>query len=69
MLTFFIILAVLMVLVFALGQWQAGPRRSVIYDRDIVTRRRPEVIEEELVDDDPYPVARSRRVVRRRRTY
>ncbi|MGH9177837.1 MAG: hypothetical protein ACRD0N_04710 [Acidimicrobiales bacterium] len=68
MLTFFIVLAVLMVLLFALGQWQAGPRRRVIYDRDIVARRRPEVIEE-VVDDDPYPVARSRRVVRRRRTY
>ena len=69
MVAFFVILALLMVLVFAVGQWQAGPRRRVVYDRDVIpARRSPDVIEEELVDD-PYPVARSRRVVRRRRTY
>lgn len=70
MITFFVILAVLMVLVVAAGQWSAaGPRRRVHYDRDVVVDRRPEIIEEEIVDD-PYPVAtRSRRVVRRRRGY
>lgn len=70
MITFFIILAVLMVLVFAAGQWQAGTRRRVIHDRDVVVDRGPDVIEEEIVDDGyRRPVARSRRVVRRRRTY
>lgn len=70
MITFFILLAVLMVLVVAAGQWSAaGPRRRVLYDRDVVVDRRPDVVEEEIVDD-PYPVAtRSRRVVRRRRGY
>lgn len=70
MIAFFIILAVLMVLVFAAGQWQAGPRRRVTYDRDVVVDRGPDLIEEEIVDDGyRQPVARSRRVVRRRRTY
>ena len=66
MIAFFIILALLMVFVVMAGQWSAGARRRVIYDRDVVVDRRPDVIEEEVVDD-PYPVARSRRVVRRRR--
>ncbi len=68
MIAFFVILVVLMVLVVAAGQWSAGPRRRVIYDRDVVVDRGPDLIEEEVVDD-PYPVTRSRRVVRRRRTY
>ena len=69
MITFFVILAVLMVLVVAAGQWSARPGRRVLYDRDVVVDRRPDVVEE-IVEDDPYPVAtRSRRVVRRRRTY
>lgn len=69
MITFFVILVVLMVLVVAAGQWSAGPRRRVLYDRDVVVDRRPDVVEE-IVEEDPYPVARStRRVVRRRRTY
>ena len=66
MIAFFVILALLMVFVVMAGQWSAGARRRVIYDRDVVVDRRPDVIEEEVVDD-PYPVARSRRVVRRRR--
>ena len=66
MIAFFVILALLMVFVVLAGQWSAGTRRRVIYDRDVVVDRRPDVIEEEVVDD-PYPVARSRRVVRRRR--
>lgn len=67
MIAFFVILAMLMVLVAVAGRWSsAGPRRRVIYDRDVVVDRRPEVVEE--IVDDPYPVARSsRRVVRRRR--
>jgi hypothetical protein len=73
MIAFFVILVLLMVLVFAAGQWNGGPRRRVIYDRDVVADRRPEVlvdrrpgvVEEEIVED-PYPVARTRRVVRRR---
>ena len=67
MIAFFVILALLMVFVAVAGQWSsAGPRRRVIYDRDVVVDRRPEVVEE--IVDDPYPVARtSRRVVRRRR--
>lgn len=69
MITFFVILAVLMVLVVAAGQWSAGARRRVVYDRDVVARPRARVVEEEIVDD-PYdrPVVR-RRVVRRRRSY
>lgn len=66
MIAFFIILALLMVLVVATGQWQAGSRRRVIY-RDVVPDRRPEIVEEEMVDA-PFPVTR-RRVVRRRRSY
>jgi len=68
MIAFFVILALLMVFVAVAGRWSAaGPRRRVIYDRDVVADRRPGVVEEEIVDD-PYPVARSsRRVVRRRR--
>lgn len=72
MIAFFVILALLMVLVAFAGQWNSGRRRRVIYDRDVVVDRRPtvvergpDVIEEEIVED-PYPVARSRRVVRRR---
>lgn len=67
MITFFVILAVLMVLVVAAGQWSAGPGRRVFYDRGVVVGRRRGVVEEEVVDDEPYPVARSRRVVRRPR--
>ena len=68
MIAFFVILVLLMVFVAVAGQWSsAGPRRRVIYDRDVVVDRRPSVVEEEIVDD-PYPVGRSsRRVVRRRR--
>ena len=66
MIAFFVILALLMVLVVIAGQWNAGPRRRVIYDRDVVVDRGPRVVEEEIVED-PYPVARARRVVRRRR--
>lgn len=66
MIAFFLILALLMVLVAATGRWQAGPRRRVIY-RDVVPRRRHELIEEEIVDD-PYPAPR-RRLVRRQRSY
>lgn len=66
MITFFIILALLMVLVAAAGQWQwGGSRRRVVVDRDVVVDRRPDLIEE--IVDEPYPVARTRRVVRRRR--
>lgn len=68
MIAFFLILALLMVFVVLAGQWSAGPRRRVIYDRDVVVDRRPRVVEEEIVEDDPYPVAPSRRVVRRRRS-
>lgn len=67
MIAFFVILALLMVLVaFAGQQWSAGSRRRVVVDRDVVVDRRPDLISEEIVDE-PYPVARSRRVVRRRR--
>jgi hypothetical protein len=71
MIAFFVILVLLMVLVFAAGQWNGGPRRRVIYDRDVVVDRRPTVVErgpdlvEEEIVEEPYP-ARSRRVVRRR---
>ena len=67
MIAFFIILALLMVFVVLAGQWSTGARRRVIYDRDVVVDRRPRLVEEEVVEDDPYPVDRSRRVVRRRR--
>lgn len=66
MITFFVILALLMVLVAAAGQWQwGGSRRRVVVDRDVVVDRRPDLVEE--IVDEPYPVARTRRVVRRRR--
>ena len=65
MIAFFVILVLLMVLVFAAGQWNSGHRRRVIYDRDVVVDRRPDLIEEEIIHD-PAPVARSRRVIRRR---
>lgn len=67
MIAFFVILALLMVFVVLAGQWSAGAGRRVMYDRDVVVDRRPRVIEEEIIDDDPYPVERGRRVVRRRR--
>lgn len=67
MITFFVILALLMVFVVLAGQWSAGARRRVVYDRDVVVDRRPRDVEEEIIDDDPYPVRSSRRVVRRRR--
>ena len=68
MIAFFVILVVLMVLVAAAGQWSAAPRRRVVY-RDAVVDRRPDLVEEEVVED-AYPVdTRSRRVVRRRRSY
>ncbi len=77
MIAFFVILVLLMVLVAFAGQWSGGRRRRVIYDRDVIVDRRPTVVErgpdiidgpdviEEIVED-PYPAARSRRVVRRR---
>jgi hypothetical protein len=80
MFAFFIILALLMVLVVAAGSWSSGawggPRggRRVIYDRTPVERRPrtvvsstrgEEVIEEEWEDTGARP--RSRRVVRRRK--
>ncbi len=77
MIAFFVILVVLMVLVAALGSWNAGPRRRVLYDRDVVVDRRPDVlvdrrpdVVEDVVYDDAYTptVTTSRRVVRRRRT-
>jgi len=72
MIAFFVILVVLMVLVFAAGQWNSGSRRRVIYDREVVVERQPDVVErgpgvvEEEILDRPHPVARSRRVLRRR---
>lgn len=72
MIAFFVILALLMVFVVVAGQWSgAGPaRRRVVHDRDVVVDRGLDLIEEEIVDDPyPQPVARSRRVVRRRRSY
>lgn len=69
MITFFVILAVLMVLVVAAGQWSAGARgRRVIHERDVLVDRGPDVIEEEIIDD-PYPRPAARRLVRRRRSY
>ncbi|HET7487564.1 MAG TPA: hypothetical protein VFJ85_06500 [Acidimicrobiales bacterium] len=69
MIAFFVILALLMVFVVIAGQWtSAGPRRHIVIDRgepDVVVRRRPRVIEEEIVEDDLYD-APPRRVVRRR---
>ncbi len=72
MIAFFVILVLLMVLVAFAGQWSGGRRRRVIYDRDVIVdrrptviERRPDVIEGEIIED-PSPVARSRRVVRRR---
>lgn len=69
MIAFFVLLVVLMVLVVAAGTWNAGPRRRVRYDRDVVVDRRPDVVEE-VVYDDGYrqPEITTRRVVRRRRT-
>jgi len=74
MIGFFIILALLMVLVAAAGAWSrgnwGGPRQRVIYERSPVVERRPraslgeEIVEEEWHDAGPAP--RSRRVVRRR---
>ncbi|HVL93055.1 MAG TPA: hypothetical protein VM264_06885 [Acidimicrobiales bacterium] len=78
MFAFFIILALLMVLVVAAGSWSSGAwggrgGRRVIYDRTPVERRPrsvvsstrgEEVIEEEWEDTGTRP--RSRRVVRRR---
>ena len=74
MIAFFIILAVLMVLVVAVGAgWGRVPRR---YGRDVVVEREPglmadrggEVVEEEVVEEPaPRPLGQTRRVVRRRR--
>jgi hypothetical protein len=64
MIAFFVILVLLMVLVAFAGQWGGGPRRRVIYDRDVMVDRGPDVVEE--IVDEPYPT-RARRVVRRRR--
>ncbi len=73
MIAFFIILAVLMVLVVAAGSgWGRLPRR---YGRDVVVDRDPglvdggtEVVEEEVVEEPaPRPLGQTRRVVRRRR--
>lgn len=69
MIEFFVILALLMVLVAAAGAWQGGGARRVLYDRDVVDRR-PRVVEEEFHDEPyPRPLTRSRRVVRRRRSW
>ena len=66
MIAFFIILAVLMVLVALLGSGWARPPRRVY--RGPVVDRRPEVVEEEVHEEPPArPVEATRRVVRRRR--
>lgn len=51
MIAFFVILAVLMVLVFAAGQWGRRPGRRVVH----VVDREPQVIEREpvIVERDP----------------
>ncbi len=82
MIAFFIILAVLMVLVVAVGAgWGRAPRRygrDVIVDRDpevivdrgpeVIVDRGSEVVEEEVIEEPaPRPAAPTRRVVRRRR--
>ncbi|MDP9069977.1 MAG: hypothetical protein M3N68_01560 [Actinomycetota bacterium] len=74
MVAFFIILAVLMVLVVAIGSgWGRAPRRYgreavVDPEADVAVDRGPDVIEEEVYEDPaPRPVRRTRRVVRRRR--
>ncbi|HZQ28398.1 MAG TPA: hypothetical protein VFA94_11935 [Acidimicrobiales bacterium] len=72
MITFFVVLILLMVLL-AIGiPALQGTGRRVVYER------RPRVVEE-IIEDDPIgdrtggdslePIARSRRVVRRRRVY
>ena len=73
MIAFFITLAVLMVLVVALGSgWARPPRRphrGVVIDRgpDVIERG-PDVVEEAVYEDPaPRPIGRARRVVRRRR--
>jgi hypothetical protein len=70
MFTFFILLAVLIVLVVMAGSWMGGPgsRRRVIYERGPAMTRRPDVIEEIVEEPELRPIA-SRRIVRRRRTY
>jgi hypothetical protein len=65
MITFFLLLAVLMVLVVAAGSMMGGSRRRVIYERSPIMRSRP-VIEEYVDEPILEPVARTRRVVRRR---
>ena len=64
---FFVILVLLMVLAVAAGSWMQ-PRPPATYDREVVDAG-PEVVEE--IVDEPLvrPIARSRRVVRRRRFY
>lgn len=70
MITFFILLVVLMVLVVAAGSWVAGPRRRVYYERGpIVTDRGPDIVEEYVEEPPLRPIASSRRIVRRRRSY
>ncbi|HEX9970042.1 MAG TPA: hypothetical protein VGB03_07875 [Acidimicrobiales bacterium] len=70
MITFFILLVVLMVLVAAAGSWVAGPRRRVYYERGpIVVDRSSEVVDEYVEEPTVRPLASSRRIVRRRRTY
>jgi len=70
MITFFILLVVLMVLVVAAGSWVAGPRRRVYYERGpIVMDRGSDVVEEYVEEPQLRPVASSRRIVRRRRSY
>lgn len=70
MITFFILLVVLMVLVVAAGSWVAGPRRRVYYERGpIVVDRGPDVVEEYVEEPQLRPIASSRRIVRRRRSY
>ncbi len=76
MVAFLVILVILVVLLIAASSFDLPPRRGprgrqVIVDRrpDVLVEREPEVVEEEVYDDDlaPRPVVRPRRVVRRRR--
>jgi hypothetical protein len=71
MVTFFFLLVVLMILVVAAGSWMGGPiRRRVIYERrPTVVERDPTIVEEYIDTPVVDPAARTRRVVRRTRTY
>lgn len=79
MIAFFVILAVLMVLVFAAGQWGRAPGRRVVrvierdpvvIDRDpVVVERDPVVVETTPVVEQAVVAAPTRRVVRRTTRY